>query len=342
LAAASAATVNLLARKDPGPIPQLRRVTVAGAKGAPHPGFVPPQLATLRNDPPRGDKYVHEIKFDGYRLQAHLHGGLPSLWTRSGLNWTKRFPPIAVALSHIPATQLIVDGEVISANEHGAANFSQLQDDLSNSRYDRVAYYAFDLLYLDGYDLRAVPLIERKKALHELLAEAGAAHPIIYSEHFDTDGASLFRQACEMKLEGIVSKFIGAPYKSERNESWVKVKCVQTARYEVIGYKTGATSLYLAKREGKDLLYVGKAGTGFTNSMILELARLLKPITLEKMPLAKKPDRKNKIDHWAAPKYWAEVEYRDITTDGLLRHTTFRGLYASRASKKPLVSRFEK
>jgi bifunctional non-homologous end joining protein LigD len=229
---------------------------------------------------------------------------------------------------------------VISANEHGAANFSQLQDDLSKSRYDRMAYYAFDVLYLDGYDLRDVPLFERKKALHELLDEAGEIHPIIFSEHFESDGPSLFRQACEMNLEGIVSKFKGAPYKSERNESWIKVKCLRTARYEVIGYKKGATSLYLARREGKDLIYVGKAGTGFTNSMILKLAGLLKPITLDKMPLAEKPNRKNKIDHWAAPKYWAEVEYRDITTDGLLRHTTFRGLYASKTAKKPLIAKF--
>lgn len=283
-----------MARKDPGPIPQLRRVTLPGAKGAKHPGFVKPQLATLHLRPPQGEQYLHEIKFDGYRLQGHLRGGLASLFTRSGLNWTKRFPPIAAALSHIPATELIVDGEVISANEHGAANFSQLQDDLSKSRYDRMAYYVFDLLYLDGYDLRAVPLFQRKEALRELLSEAGGVQPIMLSEDFDTDGATLFRQACEMGLEGVVSKFKGAPYKSERNESWIKTKCLQTARYEVIGYKSGATSLYLAKREGKDLIYVGKAGTGFTNTMILELAGLLRPITVEKMPLAKKPDRKKK------------------------------------------------
>jgi bifunctional non-homologous end joining protein LigD len=330
-----------MARKDPGPVPQLRRVTLPGAQGAKHPGFIKPQLATLHVRPPQGEQYLHEIKFDGYRLQGHLRGGLASLFTRNGLNWTKRFPPIAAALSHIPATELIVDGEVISANERGAANFSQLQDDLSKSRYDRMAYYVFDLLYLDGYDLRAVPLFQRKEALQELLVEAGNVHPIILSEHFDTDGAHLLKQACDMRLEGVVSKFKGAPYKSERNESWIKTKCLHIARYEVIGYKKGATSLYLAKREGKDLIYVGKAGTGFTNSMILELAGLLKPITLEKMPLAKKPDRKNKIDHWAAPKYWAEVEYRDITADGLLRHTTFRGLYASKNAKKPLVAKFK-
>jgi bifunctional non-homologous end joining protein LigD len=329
-----------VARKDPGPLPRLRRISIPGAKGAKHPGFVSPQLATLRDNPPRGDKYIHEIKFDGYRLQAHLRGGLPALYTRSGLNWTKRFPPVATAMGGIHATDLILDGEVISGDEKGAANFSQLQDDLSKSRYDRMAYYVFDLLFLDGYDLRAVPLIDRKKALFEVLSEAGDIAPILFSEHFDTDGASLFKQACELGLEGIISKSKNAPYKSERNESWLKVKCIQTARYEVIGYKNGATSLYLGKRVGRDLIYVGKAGTGFTNSMILELARLLKPITVLKMPLAKKPDRKNKIDHWAAPKYWAEVEYRDITTDGLLRHTTFRGLYDSKTSRKPLVDKF--
>jgi bifunctional non-homologous end joining protein LigD len=151
----------------------------------------------------------------------------------------------------------------------------------------------------------------------------------------------IFGKSCEMCLEGIVSKQRHTPYKSGRTESWIKVKCLQTARFEVIGYKSGATPLYLAKRDGKNLVYAGKAGTGFTNSMILELARLMKPITLAKSPLSKTPVRKNKIDHWAAPKYWAEVEYRDITSDGLLRHTSFRGRYASRTAKKPLVSKFK-
>jgi bifunctional non-homologous end joining protein LigD len=329
-------------RKDPGPLPTARRVNAPGAKGAKHPGFVSPQLATLRANPPNSDSYVHEIKFDGYRLQAHLRGGLPVLYTRSGLNWTHRFRPIGAALGHVPATELILDGEVVSAEPSGRANFSQLQDDLAKSRYDRMAYYVFDLLYLDGYDLRAAPLIERKEALRELLEKAGdEIAPIQFSEHFETDGATLFKQACNLGLEGIVSKVKGAPYKSERNETWLKVKCIQVARYEVIGYKKGATSLYLGKRDGKDLVYVGKAGTGFTNSMILELHQLLRPITLDKMPLAKRPDRKNKIDHWCAPKYWAEVGYRDITTDGLLRHTTFRGLYPDRKSKQPLVAKFK-
>jgi bifunctional non-homologous end joining protein LigD len=327
-----------MARKDQGPLPTARRVSIPGAKGARHPGFIKPQLATLRDRAPSDEKYIHEIKFDGYRIQAHLRGGLATIYTRNGLNWTKRFPTVAHAMGSVPATELILDGEVISPEANGRANFSQLQDDLAKSRYDRMLFYAFDLLFIDGYDLRFCKLIDRKEALANLLTPKMA--PIHFSEHFETDGASLFKQACDLGLEGIISKFKGAPYRSERNESWLKVKCSRTARYEVIGYKSGATSLYLAKREGKDLIYVGKAGTGFTQKMISELARLMKPITLDKMPVAKRPDRKNKIDHWAAPKYWAEVEYRDITTDGLLRHTTFKGLYDNKKSKKPLVGKF--
>ncbi len=212
--------------------------------------------------------------------------------------------------------------------------------DLSRSRYDRMVYYAFDILFLDGFDLRAAPLVERKLVLRGLLEEARDIGPVQFSEDFD-DGDLLLRKSCEMNLEGIVSKVRSAPYRSERSQAWIKTKCLQVARYEVIGYKSGATSLYLAKRSGKDLVYVGKAGTGFTNSMILELARLLKPVTTTVMPLSKRPDRKNKIDHWAQPKYWAEVEYRDITTDGLLRHTTFRGLYETRTASKPLVAKFK-
>jgi bifunctional non-homologous end joining protein LigD len=328
-------------RRDPGPIIKARRVTVPGARGGKYPGFVSPQLATLRDQPPSGSGYIHEIKFDGYRIQGHLRGGLPAIYTRTGLNWTKRFPTIATALSHFPATELIVDGEVISADDRGSPSFSQLQDDLSKSRYDRMAFYAFDLLYLDGYDLRQVALIDRKSALAELLTGAGDIGPVFYSEHFDASGDDLFKQACGSGLEGIVSKAKAAPYRSKRNDSWIKTKCIQTARYEVIGYKDGATSLYLGKREGDRLIYAGKAGTGFTKAMVLELGRLLKPITVDKMPLAEKPDRKNKIDHWVEPKCWAEVEYRDLTSDGLLRHTTFRGLYESRTAKKPLVAKFK-
>jgi bifunctional non-homologous end joining protein LigD len=162
---------------------------IEGSKPGKHPDFVEPALATLRTKPPTGAGYVHEIKCDGYRVQAHLRGGLAHLYTRSGLNWTKRFPTVAVAVPSIPATELILDGEVISANERGVANFSALQYDLSRSRYDRMVYYAFDILYLDGFDLRAAPLVERKRVLAGLLKEAGDIGPLHLSDHFDDDGS---------------------------------------------------------------------------------------------------------------------------------------------------------
>src|SRR6476619_1416344 len=197
-----------MARKDPGPRSMVRFIgrVIKGSKPGKHPGFVEPALATLRTKPPTGAGYLHEIKFDGYRVQAHLRGGLAHLYTRSGLNWTKRFPTIAVAVGSIPATELILDGEVISANERGAANFSALQDDLSKSRYDRMAYYAFDLLYLDGFDLRAAPLVERKRVLSGLLAETKDVGPVLYSEHFDDDADTIFSMSSDLGLEGIVSK----------------------------------------------------------------------------------------------------------------------------------------
>src|SRR5436305_5325831 len=194
-----------MARKDPGPRSMVRFIgrVITGSQPGKHPGFVEPALATLRTKPPTGAGYIHEIKFDGYRVQAHLRGGLAYLYTRSGLNWTKRFPTIAVAVGSIPATELILDGEVISANERGAANFSALQDDLSKSRYDRMVYYAFDILYLDGFDLRAASLVERKRVLEGLLKEAGDIGPLHLSDHFD-DGSLIIDNAFELRCQGMV------------------------------------------------------------------------------------------------------------------------------------------
>jgi bifunctional non-homologous end joining protein LigD len=328
-------------RKDPGPRATLSQASkVQGAVRAPHLGFVEPQLATLREHATSSEQYVHEIKFDGYRLQAHMRNGVVTLWTRGGLNWTKKFAPISVGAGRISARNFVIDGEVISANESGSANFSALQADIAEGRFDRMVYYAFDLLYLDGYDLRPARLMDRKAVLAHLLAQdAAEVAPVFYSQHFEEDGPTLFAKSCELGLEGIISKLRDSPYRSGRAEDWLKAKCIQTGRYEVIGYKEGAASLYLGKRQGKDFLYAGKAGTGFTNNMIIELYRLMKPITIKRSPLTKKAT--HKIDYWVEPKYWADVEYRDITAHGHLRHVTFKGLYSSQASKKALVAKFK-
>src|SRR6266481_234708 len=191
----------------------LARV-LPGAKPAPFPDFIEPCLASLRTSVPSASGFVHELKLDGYRVQAHLHDGRVRLYTRSGLDWTNRFPTIAADVGRLPASKLVIDGEVISADAQGRPNFSTLQDDLKRGRYDRMVYYAFDLLHLDAFDTRAAPLIERKRVLQSLVSKAGATTPrILFSEHFE-DGADLYERASGMGLEGIVSKRADAPYRS--------------------------------------------------------------------------------------------------------------------------------
>jgi bifunctional non-homologous end joining protein LigD len=196
----------------------LARV-LPGAKPAPFPDFIEPCLASLRTSVPSASGFVHELKLDGYRVQAHLHDGRVRLYTRSGLDWTNRFPSIAVDIGRLPASKLIIDGEVISADAQGRPSFSTLQDDLKQRRYDRMVYYAFDLLHLDGFDTRTAPLIERKRVLQSFLLEAAATSPLIlYSEHFE-DGPDLYARTRAMGLEGIVSKRANAPYRSGRGDS---------------------------------------------------------------------------------------------------------------------------
>jgi bifunctional non-homologous end joining protein LigD len=172
-----------------------------GAKPAPFPGFIAPMLATPGSKVPKGPGYVHEMKLDGYRVQAHLNDGRVTLFTRSGLDWTKRFPTIAADIARLPAGKLVIDGEVVSPDANGRPNFAALQDDLKRRRYDRMIYYVFDLLHLHGFDTRGAPLIERKRVLKSFLTEAASFAPgVIYSEHFD-DGIDLYKRAFRMGLE---------------------------------------------------------------------------------------------------------------------------------------------
>jgi bifunctional non-homologous end joining protein LigD len=187
------------------------------------PGFIKPQLATLKSKAPKGEQWLHEIKFDGYRVQVHINSGRKKVFTRNGLDWTKRFSVIAGALD-IPG-QAIIDGEVVVVHE-GSTNFSELQAELAAGRQDRLVYYAFDLLWRDG-DLRKLPQIERKQALLDLLGENDIEHPVLFSKHLVGDGQQMFEHAAKLDWEGIISKRADAPYRSERNEAWLKIKSVQ-------------------------------------------------------------------------------------------------------------------
>jgi len=287
------------------------------------PGFIKPQLATLKAKAPRGEQWIHEIKYDGYRVQVHLNGGRKKVFTRNGLDWTKRFTEIAGALA-IPG-QAIIDGEVVVVHE-GRTNFSELQAELAAGRQGRLVYYAFDLLWRDG-DLRKLPQIERKQMLVDLLEENEIELPVLYSEHLSGDGQQMFEHAAKLNWEGIVSKRADAPYRSERTEAWQKIKVIQKGKFPVIGFikdPTGVAALYLGKREGKDLVYMGKVGTGWSRTVSSQIRKQLDTVVSPKAKLTK-PVRKPKAT-WVEPKYFADVEYRDITSEGLLRQSSFKGL----------------
>jgi bifunctional non-homologous end joining protein LigD len=287
------------------------------------PGFIKPQLATLKTRAPKGEQWLHEIKFDGYRVQVHLNKGKRKVYTRNGLDWTKRFSVIAGALD-IPG-QAIIDGEVVVVHD-GRTNFSELQAELAAGNQDRLTFYAFDLLWRDG-DLRGLPQIERKQALLDLLGENGIEAPIVFSEHLTGDGQEMFEHAAKLGWEGIVSKNTQAPYRSDRNEAWLKIKSVQTGKFPVIGFvkdPAGVAALYLGKREGKDLVYMGKVGTGWSRTVSSQIRKQLDTVVSPKSKLTKPVNKPKAV--WVEPSFTAEVEYRDITSEGLLRQSSFKGL----------------
>jgi bifunctional non-homologous end joining protein LigD len=250
------------------------------------PGFIKPQLATLKSRAPKGDQWLHEIKYDGYRVQVHLNRGRKKVFTRNGLDWTKRFTEIAGALA-IPG-EAIIDGEVVVIHE-GRSNFSELQAELAAGRQGRLVYYAFDLLWRNG-DLRKLPQLERKQLLLDLLSENDVELPVLFSEHLIGDGQKMFEHAAKLNWEGIVSKRADAPYRSDRNENWIKVKTVQKGEFPVIGFvkdPTGVAALYLGKREGKELVYMGKVGTGWSRTVSSQIRKQLDTVVSPKSKLSK-------------------------------------------------------
>src|SRR3954454_23196347 len=287
------------------------------------PGFIKPQLATLKSKAPKGEQWLHEIKYDGYRVQVHLNRGRKKVYTRNGLDWTKRFCTIAGALD-IPG-EAIIDGEVVVVHE-GRTNFSELQAELASGRQDRLGYYAFDLLWRNG-DLRKQPQIERKQALLDLLGENDVELPVLYSEHLTGDGQEMFDHAAKLNWERIVSKRADAQHRSERTEAWLKIKTVQKAKFPVVRFvkdPTGVAAHHLGKREGKELVYMGKVGTGWSRTVSSQIRKQLDTVVSPKSKLTR-PIRKPKAT-WVEPKFYADVEYRDITSEGLLRASSFKGL----------------
>jgi bifunctional non-homologous end joining protein LigD len=311
-------------------------------KAAPLPGFRAVQLATLVDAVPAGNGWLHEIKFDGYRALGRIDGDEVALRSRNNVDWSRSFATVTEALRQLPAMQAIVDGELCYVGADGRTDFQKLQNTIGMGDGDRVdprrlVLYLFDLLYLDGEDLRSLPLLERKERLRQLVAALpeSAAAQLRYSEHFAEDPTVVFSQACHLGLEGIIGKRIDAPYRPGRGRDWIKLKCTRRQEFVIAGMTrddsgSGFRSLILAVNDDGQLRYCGKVGTGFSSRSRAEIAKQLAPLVVDKPMIAKAPRMRDAV--WLRPERVCEVSYAEMTRDGSLRHASFEGL---RSDKPP-------
>jgi DNA ligase D-like protein (predicted ligase) len=316
----------------------------------PLPRWIEPQLCKLATKAPSGAQWVHEIKLDGYRMAARIEDGRVKLLTRSGLDWTAKYPATAVAFVKLKVRTVYIDGELCGVRPDGVTSFELMQQ-ASDGGGNSLVYFAFDVLELDGEDIARLPLLERKKRLAALLEKPPTG--IAYSEHEGGDGETFRRAACKHGLEGIVSKRLDRPYLPGDRGAWVKTKCLNRAEFVVVGWSdpegsrphVGALLLGYFEPDGR-LVYAGRVGTGMSQKMLATLHKRLQPLAIRKMPLAAPPPRDNRFGrplelarvHWIRPELVAEITYLSWPDDGLLRHTVFVGL---REDKPPREVRRE-
>jgi bifunctional non-homologous end joining protein LigD len=311
-----------------------------GARKARLPEFVPPQLATLVKAPPSGDEWLHELKFDGYRMLCRIERGKVRFLSRNGKDWTTKFPTIGAAVKVLPLSSAMLDGEICIVDAQGRSSFQKLQRAMGKGITEGFVYELFDLIYLDGFDLTRVPLKKRKALLEELF---GSKRDLLrYSEHLEGNGDAFFKHACEYGIEGILSKLADSPYESKRNRNWLKVKCNKQQEFVIVGYTPSTkglpfSSLILGVYEKGKLVYAGRVGTGFTLKLRSELQKQLDKLARKTSPLAITPkDPGLRQAHWTEPRLIAEVAFAEWTSDGSIRHPSFQGLREDKSPKEVL------
>jgi bifunctional non-homologous end joining protein LigD len=334
-------------RKDPPPTaagvsdagpppPRVARSPSPSRGGSKPPPFREPQKATLADSVPSGSGWLHEMKYDGYRCLLSIGGGDAKVFTRSGLDWSEKFPEIVAAAREIAAGSALLDGEIVALDDKGSSSFSALQQAISEGGRG-LTLFLFDALEVDGEDLTKLPNIERKARLATLLGEGQPPH-ILYAEHIVGRGDELLQAMCDARQEGIISKKADSLYRGTRTKCWLKIKCTQRQEFVVVGWTPsdkkgrGFRSLLLGVQEEGGLQYVGKVGTGFSMEVMHDLLRRMEKIEVEKAPTAV-PRADARGAHWVKPQMVCEVAFAEFTSEGIIRHGSFLGLRADKKAK---------
>jgi DNA ligase D len=319
---------------------------VAGAKQAKLPKFETPMLPSLVEAAPRGERWLHEIKYDGYRTLVYKEGKEVRMLTRKGLNWTSRFGSrLEKAIARLPYKNLVLDAEVVALDENGVSNFATLQDALSNDDTSNLVLFVFDILHADGIDYRDLPLEKRREVLEKMLAK-DTNDALQISGTLTGNGPALFKAACEQGLEGIISKNLESPYVSGRVHTWVKTKCHSSGTFIIAGYSTqgkrALRSLVMAEKIKGKLCYIGRVGTGFNARNLEGLLGALESLKSKSATLT--PPRGTKVSdvQWVKPELLAEIEFRTRTGDNILRQASFKGLRPDKQNDEKVLELLEK
>lgn len=329
---ATGRTMAQIASGDP-PVRKAPALTRKAAKPSP-PAFRAPALASLADAVPTGDRWLHEIKYDGYRILLAVGGGAARAYTRTGLDWSDRFPGLVAEAAALPCETALLDGEAVVLDEQGRSHFQALQAALRDG--GPIQYFAFDLLALDGTDLTPLPLTDRKARLATLIGPGGEW--LRYSDHIQGQGETLLARFCAAGLEGVVSKRADARYRSGRSDNWRKIKCTNRQEFIILGWlpsakaSRGFRSLLLGTRKDGQLVYAGKAGTGFDQAEMDRLAALMHPLETADPPV-NAPAAATRGAHWIRPELVVEIGFAEVTAEGVLRHPRYLGLRADKPAQ---------